>query len=80
VPEGEEGTLRRRRRRTTERRLEVSASEKPCDESARGQAADKVRPPAGNVPDEEHPVPLFLRDSSDARKGNAQDEKDGVGE
>jgi hypothetical protein len=79
VPEGEEGTIRRRRR-TTERRLEVSASEKPGDESARGQGADNVRPPAGNVPDEEHPVPLFLRDSSDARKGNAQDEKDGVGE
>lgn len=58
----------------------MSASEKPCDESARGKGANEARPPAGNVPDEEHPVPLFLRDSSDARKGNAQDEKDGVGE
>jgi hypothetical protein len=34
----------------------------------------------GNVPDEEHTVPLFLREGSDGRKGDAQDEKDEVGE
>lgn len=54
----------------------MSASEEPRREAK----ADKARPPAGNVPDEEHPVPLFLRDGADGRKGDAQDEKDEVGE
>jgi len=65
----------------------MSVSEKPSDESGREQEAGEARRPAGNVPDpfgnvpdKEHPVPLFLRDGSDGRKGNAQDEKDGVGE
>jgi hypothetical protein len=34
----------------------------------------------GNVPDKEHTVPLFLREGSDGHKGDAQDEKDEVGE
>jgi hypothetical protein len=58
----------------------VSASEKPRDEPGREPEADEPRRPAGNVPDEEHPVPLFLRDRSDGRRGDAQDEKDEVGE
>jgi hypothetical protein len=33
------------------------------------------RPPVGG-----HELPLFLRDISDGRKGDPQDEKDGVGE
>ena len=63
-----------------ERLGEVSAGEKLKDESGREQGADQARRPVGNVPDKEHPVPLFLRDRSDGRKGDAQDEKDGVGE
>jgi hypothetical protein len=78
VPQGEEGTVRRRR--TTERRPRVSAGEKQSDETARETEAEEVRRPAGSVPDEEHPEPLFLRDGNDGRKGNAQDEKDAVGE
>jgi hypothetical protein len=58
----------------------VSASEKLSDGSGREQEREEARRPAGNVPDGEHPVPLFLRDGSDGRKGDAQDEKDGVGE
>ena len=58
----------------------MSVSEKPSDESGREQEAGEARRPAGNVPDQDHPVPLFLRDGSDGRKGDAQDEKDGVGE
>lgn len=58
----------------------MSAGEKQGTESGRGQEADEARLPVGNVPDSEHAVPLFLRDSSDGRKGDAQDEKDEVGE
>lgn len=58
----------------------MSASEKPGGESGREQEADEARRPAGNVPNEDYPIPLFLRDSSDGRKGDAQDEKDSVGE
>ena len=63
-----------------ERLGEMSAGEKLKSESGREQGADQARRPVGNVPDNEHPVPLFLRDRSDGRKGDAQDEKDGVGE
>jgi hypothetical protein len=58
----------------------MSTGEKPNDESAREPDAEKARRPVRNVPDEEHPVPLFLRDRNDGRKGDAQDEKDAVGE
>lgn len=58
----------------------MSASEKLKDESGREPEEDEARRPVGNVPDGEHPVPLFLRDRSDGRKGDAQDEKDGAGE
>jgi hypothetical protein len=78
MPEGEEGTVRRRR--TAERRPGVSADEKQSDEPGKGPETDEARRPAGSIPDEGHAVPLFLRDGSDGRKGDAQDEKDGVGE
>ena len=58
----------------------MSASEKQSDGPGSEREADEARRPAGNVPDEEHTVPLFLREGSDGRKGNAQDEKDSVGE
>lgn len=55
-------------------------SEEPSAGPGRESEVREARPPAGNVPDEEHPVPLFLRDGADGRKGDAQDEKDEVGE
>ncbi|HZT61416.1 MAG TPA: hypothetical protein VFA21_22605 [Pyrinomonadaceae bacterium] len=58
----------------------MSAGEKPNDEPAREPEAEEARRPAGSVPDEEHPDPLFLKDRNDGRKGDAQDEKDAVGE
>ena len=58
----------------------MSAGEKQSAESGREREAVEARRSAGNVADSEHTVPLFLRDSSDGRKGDAQDEKDEVGE
>jgi hypothetical protein len=58
----------------------MSAGEKRSDESERGREADDARQPVGNVSDAEHPVPLFLKGGNDGRKGDAQDEKDEVGE
>lgn len=58
----------------------MSASEKQSDGPGRGRETDEARRPVGNVPDKEHTVPLFLREGSDGRKGDAQDEKDEVGE
>ena len=57
----------------------MSANEKPNDETA-ATTEDETRQHAGQTPDDAHPVPLFLRDGSDGRKGNAQDEKDEIGE
>ena len=53
----------------------MSASERPKDETGGGPEEDPERRHTGNLADEKHPVPLFLQDRSDARKGNAQDEK-----
>ena len=58
----------------------MSAGEKQSAEPARGHEADEARQHVGNVSDTEHTVPLFLRDRNDGRKGDAQDEKDEVGE
>ncbi len=58
----------------------MSASEKPKDESGREPEKSTARRPAGDTPGREHPEPLFLRDRSDGHKGNAQDEKDDMGE
>lgn len=58
----------------------MSASEEPYDEPGREPEAVDARPPVANAPDAGNSVPLFLRDGSDGPKGNAQDEKDEVGE
>lgn len=58
----------------------MSANERPEDDADRGPEDDKARQPAGQLPGGAHEVPLFLRGGSDGRKGNAQDEKDEVGE
>ncbi|HEX8282573.1 MAG TPA: hypothetical protein VF588_04425 [Pyrinomonadaceae bacterium] len=58
----------------------MSASEEPNDEPRREPAEGNARQYAGQPPEGGHPVPLFLRDLSDGRKGDAQDEKDEVGE
>jgi hypothetical protein len=60
--------------------MEVSASEEPYDEPVREPEAVDARHPVANVPAAGNTVPLFLRDGSDGPKGNAQDEKDEVGE
>ena len=54
--------------------------EQRLNESEREAAEDKTRRPDGRTPDHQQEVPLFLRDISDGWKGNAQDEKDGIGE
>lgn len=58
----------------------MSASEKPIDESDRESETVKAEGHTPQIPDEGHPVPLFLRDMSDGPKGDAQDEKDEMGE
>ena len=58
----------------------MSESERPRKEAERRPEEDQARRPGGRPPDGVHEVPLFLRDRSDGRKGNAQDEKDETGE
>jgi hypothetical protein len=58
----------------------MSASEETNDESVVGPEKVDDGPRAGRTPDGGHPVPLFLRDLNDGRKGDAQDEKDETGE
>ena len=58
----------------------MSASERPESESAREPAEDGEQRQTGNLADEKHPVPLFLRGRRDGRHGNDQDEKDGSAE
>jgi hypothetical protein len=58
----------------------MSASEETNDEPGAEPEAADAEPRAGRLPDGGHPVPLFLRDLNDGRKGNAQDEKDEAGE
>ena len=54
----------------------MSANEEPTPETDRGAEEDGERRQTGNLADEKHPVPLFLRGRNDSRQGNAQDEKD----
>jgi hypothetical protein len=58
----------------------MSAGEEQKDDAERGP--EEVEDPShdGETPEGAHEVPLFLRGRSDGPKGNAQDEKDGVGE
>jgi hypothetical protein len=58
----------------------MSASEQPQKEAEREPEEDKALRHAGQTPSGVHQVPLFLRDKSDGRKGDAQDEKDEMGE
>ncbi len=58
----------------------MSANEHPENEAAREPEEDAERQHAGQPADGVHEVPLFLRDSSDGQRGNAQDEKDEIGE
>ena len=54
----------------------MSVSERPENETAREAEVDGEGRYTGNLADEKHSVPLFLRGQSDGRHGNAQDEKD----
>jgi hypothetical protein len=58
----------------------MSASEQPKEEAERAPEEDKARRPGGQTSGGGHEVPLFLRGRSDGRKGDAQDEKDEMGE
>lgn len=58
----------------------MSENEQQLNASERGAAEDKAAQPAEKPPHGGHEVPLFLRGISDGSKGNAQDEKDSVGE
>jgi hypothetical protein len=58
----------------------MSASEKTNDESGSRSETVNSEERTRQITDDDPPVPLFLRDSSDGHKGNAQDEKDETGE
>ena len=58
----------------------MSASELQENEAQREPEDDKSHRPAARPHDGGQELPLFLRDISDGRKGNAQDEKDETGE
>lgn len=57
----------------------MNASERPKDDTAREPEEDGERH-TGNLADDKHPVPLFLRGRNDRRHDDAQDEKDGTAE
>ena len=63
-----------------ERREETSAMEKPDDQTERASGQDEVKRPDGKIPHGETTTPLFLRDGREGLKGDAQDEKDEMGE
>lgn len=58
----------------------MSASEEPKNEADVHREEEGEQRHTGNLADEKHPVPLFLRGKSDGRHDNAQDEKDGTAE
>lgn len=58
----------------------MSASEQPKDDAERGAEEDEARRHGTQTAEGVHQVPLFLSGSSDGRKGDAQDEKDEMGE
>ena len=58
----------------------MSESEQPKNETERAPEEIKAPGPAVQSADAGEEVPLFLRGRSDGRKGDAQDEKDGMGE
>lgn len=58
----------------------MSASEGPNYDAEREPDEGRVVGRLQQLPDGAPEVPLFLRDKSDGRKDDAQDEKDEVGE
>ena len=58
----------------------MSASERPKNEAETGPEEERDQLPHGKPADGIHEVPLFLRNKSDGHKGDAQDEKDEMGE
>jgi hypothetical protein len=58
----------------------MSANEPTKNEAQTEPEEDETGRPVEQLPTGVHEVPLFLRDSSDVRQGNAQDEKDETGE
>lgn len=58
----------------------MSVNEQPKQEAEWGSEEDGGGQPAMQASDGGSDVPLFLRGISDGYKGDAQDEKDGVGE
>jgi hypothetical protein len=58
----------------------MSASERPKREAEGVPEEEKSRRHGGRPSGGADEAPLFLRDTSDGRKGDAQDEKDEVGE
>lgn len=58
----------------------MGTSERPERETGAESEGGAERRHTGNLADDKQPVPLFLRDRSDGRQGNAQDEKDEAGE
>ncbi len=58
----------------------MSASEQPKQGAGRGPEEDEDRRQGEQPAEGIHEVPLFLRGGNDGHKGNAQDEKDEVGE
>ena len=63
-----------------ERREEMSAMEETDYQMGRESAEGEAKRPGGKIPDSATPTPLFLRDVAEGRKGDAQDEKDEMGE
>ena len=59
---------------------EMSDNENQRIEAEEGALEDKTERPAGRPLERDQEAPLFLRDRSDGLKGNAQDEKDEIGE
>jgi len=58
----------------------MSADEEPKGDAERASEDDEAPRGGAETPDGGEEVPLFLRGRSDARQGNAQDEKDETGE
>ena len=58
----------------------MDANVQPQSEAERGLREDRTPQPLGHPTEGGDVLPLFLRGASDGSKGNAQDEKDEVGE
>lgn len=58
----------------------MSEDERPENNTGEELEEEQEQRHTGNLADEKHPVPLFLRGRKDGRQGDAQDEKDKTGE